>query len=72
MALPGVEQTIHRDPALFYWILLPITIVMILTGVLRHYATVLLHTPPKPPTSLLESRERQSLFRAINLRNNAN
>ncbi|KAI1612073.1 integral membrane protein DUF106-domain-containing protein [Exophiala viscosa] len=72
MAAPGAEQTIHRDPALFYWILLPITIVMILTGVLRHYATVLLHTPPKPASNLLESRERQAILRGINLRNNAN
>ncbi|EXJ74607.1 uncharacterized protein A1O5_02904 [Cladophialophora psammophila CBS 110553] len=71
MAVEGVEQMIHRDPALFYWILLPITIVMILTGVLRHYASVLLHTPPKPPNSLSESRERQALLRGINLRNNA-
>ncbi|KIX92827.1 uncharacterized protein Z520_11490 [Fonsecaea multimorphosa CBS 102226] len=71
MAVEGAEQMIHRDPALFYWILLPITIVMILTGVLRHYATVLLHTPPKPPNSLPESRERQALLRGINLRNNA-
>ncbi|EXJ77851.1 hypothetical protein A1O3_09010 [Capronia epimyces CBS 606.96] len=71
MAVQGTEQVIHRDPALFYWILLPITIVMILTGVLRHYATVLLASPSKPPATLLESRERQALIRGINLRNNA-
>lgn len=28
MAEP-VVQTIYRDPALFYWILLPITVVMV-------------------------------------------
>ncbi|RJE19674.1 DUF850 domain protein [Aspergillus sclerotialis] len=71
MALQGVEQTILRDPALFYWILFPISIVMILTGILRHYATVLMNTPPKPPSSLAESRERLSLFRGVNLRNHA-
>jgi ER membrane protein complex subunit 3 len=54
-----------------YWILLPITIVMILTGVLRHYATILLATPPKPASTTLEARERQSIIRGINLRNNA-
>lgn len=43
---------------------------MILTGVLRHYATVLLASPPKPPSSLTESRERQSLLRGVTLRNN--
>jgi hypothetical protein len=44
---------------------------MILTGVLRHYATILLATPPKPPATPAESRERQSLLRAIQLRTHA-
>ncbi|KKK25855.1 hypothetical protein ARAM_000485 [Aspergillus rambellii] len=71
MALQGVEQTILRDPALFYWILIPITIVMILTGMLRHYATVLMSSPPKPASTLAESRERLALLRGVNLRNHA-
>ncbi|KAJ0414265.1 integral membrane protein DUF106-domain-containing protein [Aspergillus carlsbadensis] len=71
MVLQGVEQTILRDPALFYWILIPITVVMILTGMLRHYATVLMNTPPKPAATLAESRERLALLRAVNLRNHA-
>ncbi|KUL86487.1 hypothetical protein ZTR_08120 [Talaromyces verruculosus] len=71
MAVQGLEQTIVRDPALFYWILIPITIVMILTGILRHYATVLMNSPPKPAATLLESRERLSLIHGVNLRNNA-
>ncbi|KAJ5528167.1 hypothetical protein N7513_012326 [Penicillium frequentans] len=49
MAIQGAEQTILRDPALFYWILFPISVVMILTGILRHYATVLMNTPPEIP-----------------------
>ena len=44
---------------------------MILTGVLRHYATVLLQSPPKPPATTWESRERQNLFRGTTLRTNA-
>jgi ER membrane protein complex subunit 3 len=44
---------------------------MILTGILRHYATILLHTPPKPPSTPAESRERQSLHRGTLLRSNA-
>jgi hypothetical protein len=44
---------------------------MILTGILRHYATVFLNPPPKPAATLAESRERLSLLRGINLRNNA-
>lgn len=38
---------------------------------LRHYATILMNSPPKPPATLAESRERLSLFRAVNLRNHA-
>ncbi|KAF4636528.1 hypothetical protein G7Y89_g1561 [Cudoniella acicularis] len=64
-------QTIHRDPQLFYWILIPITVVMILTGILRHYATVLMATTPKKQ-DLPAIREQRSLLRGINLRTNAN
>ncbi|KAK5132752.1 hypothetical protein LTR08_008637 [Meristemomyces frigidus] len=64
-----VEQQIHRDPALFYWILLPITLVMILTGILRHYLSTLLQTPPKR-LPLPKLREQRSLLRAVNLRAN--
>ncbi|KAL9103291.1 MAG: hypothetical protein Q9163_001669 [Psora crenata] len=42
---------------------------MILTGVLRHYATVLLATTPKKQT-LPALREQRSLLRGINLRSN--
>jgi len=44
---------------------------MILTGVLRHYATILLQTPPKPASSPQESRERQFVMRGGLLRHNA-
>lgn len=64
-------QTIHRDPQLFYWILFPITVVMVLTGVLRHYATVLMATTPKKQ-ELAAIREQRSLLRGVNLRTNAN
>ncbi|KAF2237998.1 transmembrane protein [Viridothelium virens] len=69
MAQP-VVQTIPRDPALFYWILLPITVVMILTGVLRHYASILLQTAPKKQT-LPQMRQTRSLLRGVNLRTNS-
>ncbi|KAF2831652.1 transmembrane protein [Ophiobolus disseminans] len=70
MAQP-VVQTIHRDPALFWWILLPITVVMILTGILRHYAMTLLQTTPKKQ-DLPKIRQQRSLVRGVNLRTNAN
>ncbi|KAM7193710.1 Integral membrane protein DUF106 domain containing protein [Rhypophila sp. PSN 637] len=62
-------QTIHRDPQLFYWILFPITIVMILTGVLRHYAAVLMQTAPKKQDRKT-IREQRSLLHGINVRSN--
>ncbi|EAA35923.1 hypothetical protein GE21DRAFT_1722 [Neurospora crassa] len=62
-------QTIHRDPQLFYWILFPITIVMILTGVLRHYASVLMQSAPKK-LDQKAIREQRSLLHGINLRGN--
>ncbi|EMF16874.1 uncharacterized protein SEPMUDRAFT_112896 [Sphaerulina musiva SO2202] len=64
-----VEQQIHRDPALFYWILLPITIVMVLTGILRHYLSTLLQSTPKPQP-LPKTRQQRSLLRMQNLRMN--
>ncbi|KAE9968079.1 hypothetical protein BLS_006042 [Venturia inaequalis] len=66
-----VVQTITRDSALFWWILLPITVVMILTGILRHYATILLQSTPKRQT-LAKGREYKSMIRGVNLRTNAN
>ncbi|KUI57876.1 hypothetical protein VP1G_05150 [Cytospora mali] len=62
-------QTIHRDPQLFYWILFPITIVMVLTGILRHYATVLLAATPKAQ-DLRTIREQRSLAHGIQVRQN--
>ncbi|KAF3928074.1 hypothetical protein AA313_de0202659 [Arthrobotrys entomopaga] len=66
-----VGQQILRDPALFYWILFPITIVMILTGVLRHYATLLLQSAPKP-LDYKAIREQKNYLHGINVRGNAN
>ncbi|KAK5117607.1 hypothetical protein LTR62_005029 [Meristemomyces frigidus] len=61
-----IEQQIHRDPALFYWILLPITIVMILTGILRHYLSTLLASTPKKD-SLPKQRQNRHLQHARNI-----
>ncbi|KAI5789114.1 integral membrane protein DUF106-domain-containing protein [Geopyxis carbonaria] len=64
-------QMILRDPQLFYWILFPITIVMVLTGVLRHYATVLMQSDPKKQ-DLKALREQRNLLHGVNLRQNFN
>ncbi|KAI1633386.1 integral membrane protein DUF106-domain-containing protein [Biscogniauxia mediterranea] len=62
-------QTIHRDPQLFYWILLPITVVMVLTGILRHYAAVLMATAPKKQDQKT-MREQRSMLHGVATRNN--
>lgn len=63
------EQDIRLDPAIRNWVLLPITFVMLLVGILRHYAIQLLHSDPKPvPISQL--REQRALLRSACFRNN--
>ncbi|KAK9479766.1 integral membrane protein DUF106-domain-containing protein [Lipomyces japonicus] len=57
------------DPSLRDWVLFPILLVMILVGVLRHYATLLLQSAPKP-ADLATIKEQQSLNRGAILRTN--
>ncbi|CDK25749.1 unnamed protein product [Kuraishia capsulata CBS 1993] len=40
-------QELLLDPSLRYWVLLPISFVMVLVGILRTYITVLLQPSPK-------------------------
>jgi ER membrane protein complex subunit 3 len=42
-----VNQEIFLDPAIRDWVLLPIMAVMLLVGIMRHYITLLLESPPK-------------------------
>ena len=44
----STDTTLFADSALRTWVLLPIVLVMILVGLLRHYVTQLIDTPPKP------------------------
>lgn len=52
-----------------YWILFPITVVMILTGILRHYATVLMASPPKK-VDQPALKEQRSLMHGVAVRSN--
>ncbi|CAB88233.1 hypothetical protein POMI540_0453 [Schizosaccharomyces pombe] len=60
-------QKLLLDPALRNWVLLPIMFVMILIGILRHNATILLQSSPKK-LSKEEIREQRLLQRAYALR----
>ncbi|CAH7675973.1 integral membrane protein DUF106-domain-containing protein [Phakopsora pachyrhizi] len=78
------EQDIRLDPAIRNWVLLPITIVMLLVGILRHYAIQLLNSPTttsakpnkdsvEPTTSGLKKlREQRILVRSNLFRLNSN
>ncbi|KAF8252868.1 transmembrane protein [Wilcoxina mikolae CBS 423.85] len=65
------NQFVLRDPQLFYWILFPISGVMVLTGVLRHYAAVLMHSDTLKQ-DMKAIREQCNLLQGINLRQNFN
>lgn len=43
----AVEQALFLDSAIRDWVLIPILVVMILVGVLRHNVITLLNTAPK-------------------------
>jgi len=64
-------QQLLLDPAIRDWVLIPIFIVMLLVGVLRHYITVLITGVPRKP-DLRAVRESKALLRGITLRNFGN
>lgn len=45
-------QDLVLDPAIRNWVLGPLTLVLLLSGLIRHYVTQLLNTPPKAQTPL--------------------
>lgn len=62
-------QPLWLDSGLRNWVLLPITLVMVLVGVLRNNMMQLLESPPKP-AQLPALREHNVLLRANALRMN--
>ncbi|OCF54528.1 hypothetical protein L486_08078 [Kwoniella mangroviensis CBS 10435] len=61
------EQDLYLDPSIRDWVLIPITLIMVLVGVLRHYVTLLLNSPPKKQPAAAV-REQRALGRAALLR----
>ncbi|KAF8528772.1 integral membrane protein DUF106-domain-containing protein [Hysterangium stoloniferum] len=59
--------SLYLDPQIRDWVLFPITLVMILVGILRHYVTILLNSPPKRQ-SRAAIREQRALLRSQILR----
>ncbi|WOO84955.1 ER membrane protein complex subunit 3 [Vanrija pseudolonga] len=67
--MPGLkEQDLYLDPSIRDWVLVPITLIMVLVGLLRHYVTLLLNSAPKkqPKAAVREQRMlgRSQLLRA--------
>ncbi|KAG8904817.1 ER membrane complex subunit 3 [Tulasnella sp. 403] len=59
--------SLYLDPQIRDWVLFPITLVMILVGLLRHNVTLLLASPPKKqPAPVI--REQRALLRSQILR----
>ncbi|KAK4057667.1 hypothetical protein OIO90_001315 [Microbotryomycetes sp. JL221] len=65
-----MAQDLVLDPAIRDWVLLPLTAIMLLSGLIRHYVALLMHTPGKKQ-ELKAIREQRALARGALLRNNA-
>jgi ER membrane protein complex subunit 3 len=63
---PSYQATLLLDPAIRDWVLLPIMLVMVGVGILRHYVTLLLASTPS--NTLLGVREACALNRCRTLR----
>lgn len=64
------RQALYLDPSIRDWVLIPITLIMVLVGLLRHYVTMLLNSPPKKqPVAAV--REQRCLMRSQLLRASA-
>mmetsp|Transcript_13304 Transcript_13304/g.20259 ORF Transcript_13304/g.20259 Transcript_13304/m.20259 type:complete len:301 (+) Transcript_13304:167-1069(+) len=66
------EQTLLLDSDIRDWVVLPLLMIMISAGLLRHFVGLLLKPDPKPLTKI-ESRAKNDMARAVRLRSgNAN
>jgi hypothetical protein len=61
MASQGETQELYLDPAIRDWVLIPIMLIMVFVGVLRHYVTLMLQSTPKPNLKAL--REKYVAYR---------
>ncbi|KAJ8086481.1 hypothetical protein PM082_005304 [Marasmius tenuissimus] len=65
--MSSTAVSLYLDPQIRDWVLFPITLVMILVGILRHYVVVLLQSAPKKSTRAA-IREQRALTRSQILR----
>ncbi|KAI5119900.1 hypothetical protein M0805_003704 [Coniferiporia weirii] len=65
--MAGSQVSLYLDPQIRDWVLFPITLVMILVGILRHNVALLLQSSPKK-LSRAATREQRALLRSQILR----
>ncbi|KDE09639.1 hypothetical protein MVLG_00045 [Microbotryum lychnidis-dioicae p1A1 Lamole] len=65
-----MKQDLVLDPAIRDWVLGPLTAIMLLSGLTRHYVAMGMNSPPKQQP-LLAIREQRSLTRGLILRSNS-
>ncbi|GAA5956321.1 hypothetical protein JCM3765_005628 [Sporobolomyces pararoseus] len=68
--MAGPVQELTLDPAIRDWVLLPLTFIMLASGLLRHYVSQLMNTKPKP-APLADLRQQRALTRGQLLRVNS-
>ncbi|KAF9452444.1 transmembrane protein [Macrolepiota fuliginosa MF-IS2] len=59
----STAASLYLDPSIRDWVLFPISLVMVLVGILRHYVLLLLQNKPKPQTRA-QIREQRALTRS--------
>lgn len=62
------EQTLLLDSDIRDWVVLPLLVIMVAAGLLRHWVSTLLKPSPKPMPSNIESRSKNLLMCAARLR----
>lgn len=67
--MAGQVAELTLDPAIRDWVLLPLTFIMLASGLLRHYVSQLMNSKPKP-VALSALREQRALTRGQLLRAN--
>ncbi|KPA79863.1 putative mitochondrial hypothetical protein [Leptomonas pyrrhocoris] len=59
------EQNILLDPSIRDWVLLPLIAIVLFVGVLRHYASLLMNSAPKPNMSKICNTNIQNYGRQL-------
>ncbi|KAL9254031.1 ER membrane protein complex subunit 3-like protein [Drosera capensis] len=65
-----MAEDLVLDTAIRDWVLIPLSVVMVLIGILRYFVSKLMNSPPSPDSKIV--KEGQVVIRARNLKQAAN